>query len=181
MKKYFGFIFMLLVLGTLFCKAPDIFAASNDSEMGNLVVYLDNKTTNETRFKNGLLRKETLSCYRYKYDNEVPNDEYVYLIVRAVVVYQDANGKQLCCAYFDSTFRYNKKLKLSKCLSTSHGISCNDNRYTIDVEARTKNLALDIGGSYGKVTLSHMGMRKDTCKYIFSCNSEGEISRDILL
>lgn len=176
MKKYLGFIFVAFILSFVFCYSSNVLAANLESGVSS-IVHINGKTTNETRFKDGLVRKEIISCRKYDYNAKIPNSTYEYIKVRADVIYTDASGKNIACAYFESIFRYNKKLRLAKCLSTLHGQSCTNNKYSINIFGRTKNLALDIGESFGKIKLYSFGMKKDKCKYIFSCDKDGNILR----
>lgn len=179
MKRYANLILSVLFLIFMSLSYNLCAKSYHDDTMFN-AVYLNEKTVSETRFKDKTIKQETISFYKYDYANIIPDSIYQYLIVRVEIVYMDQYRKPIASGYFESLFRYNKEQQLAKCLSTSHGESCNHNKYSIRVFGRPKNLALDIGECFGKIILFNKSDEKDVCKYIFSCDKDGILLRYIL-
>lgn len=171
----FGLLFLMFGLSnTALC------ASKKDENKKESILLLDGTTVRKVRFSNNLSLAETISCHKYGYDGFAPKNPYQYLMVRAHLVYKDGNDSTVATAYFEATFRYNKELKLAKCLSTSHKEYCSSPKHSINVLARTKNEALDKGGAFCKIVLSQNGISKNTCRYIFSCDENGQLSNHIV-
>lgn len=176
MKKYLKSMFMLgLVLGILF-NSYSILAKKVNPSQAHLIPIKNNSVTEE-KVSDDLVKKETITYFKYNYGDKCGENRYEYVSVRVTINYYNSDGKDIASAYFESNFRYNTALKLVKCLSTSHGQSCSNNKYSIDLSCRTKNLSISIGESFGKVTLKKMLLPKDKSIYIFSCDTEGNVYR----
>lgn len=176
MKKYFCLVILMAILGFIFYNGNNVFAFDGQDGMYKSE-KINGTMINESKFRNGMTKREIIKCYNYDYGDKSSTNFYKYAVARIDVSYIDSNGVVIASAYFESTFRYNEELGRAKCLSTSHGQSQNSDRYTIEIMARTKNLAINVGQSFGKIVLLDTTADSNVCRYIFSCDSKGNISK----
>lgn len=174
MKKPFKTFFVTSFLIMIFFSFPYIFAKKDD-KLQSVLISLENNMVTTEQLSATLTKKETINYFKYKY-GEYDDNPYEYVAVRVTVAYTDADGNLVASGYFESTFMYNKKLNISRCLSTSHGQTCSNEKYSIDVKCRTKNLSMNIGESFGQIRLRKTLLPKDKSIYIFSCDTEGNLS-----
>lgn len=176
MRKYLRAFFVISFLFMMFFNSSNInILAVKAVDAQSALFPLENNRVTEEKLSDSLTKKETITYFKYKY-GDYGNLPYEYVVVRVTVTYADASGASVASGYFESTFMYNSELNLSRCLSTSHGQSCSNDKYTMDLDCRTKNLSMDIGESFGKIRLHKMLLPKDKSIYIFSCDKYGNLS-----
>ena len=184
MKKRLGILFFLWFLGeTLVFNFFNVNAKILESSFfePKLIALSDGASETVTEIKTGINKVEKISCFKYVYKSALAQHGYQYILVRAEVSFSENDGKLLASAYFDSIFRYNEYLKTSKCLSTSHGQRCYSDRYSLQTSCRTKNLAMDMGESFGKVGFyDKLRSVDDVSKFIFSCDEHGNIYKRMI-
>lgn len=183
MKKCFKSLISVFVLvGGLFL-APCILAETQETAttVDERLVKIDSeKIENTTLYGKNIIKKETITCKKYENTGGTVSSPYKYVVARIDVAYNDLEGNTIATAFCESIFRYNPNLELCKCLSTSHGKTCSDEKYSIEVECRTKNLSLEVGESFCKMNFYKSRFKKDKSHYIFSCTKDGELYRRLV-
>lgn len=179
MKKLMTVLLSFVLLGSV-CLLNPVFAEEksvNINQSSSNAEFINDTLVNEKDLSGGIKRKEVVTCLKRSYKGGLSDIPYKYLTVRVDVTYFDSKGKSFASAYLESYFRYSSEFHESKCLSTCHGQSCMNPKYSLGVFARTKNLAYEIGESYGTIKLLYKSMCSDELSYVFSCDYDGNIFR----
>lgn len=124
----------------------------------------------------GITKKAILKHFDYVYDNIDDSNTYKYKTVRHEQEYRDKNGILIASAYMDANFRFNKKTKEARCISTSTCIWTANKDNQITVTGRTLNMTHEKGAGFGEVVYSLNSKIIDKCKLIIMCDYNGQIA-----
>ena len=181
MKKFISCLLVALTMFSFKFYSNACNVNGTDFVNNSDILELERQTSTETMLSNGIKKKENVSYLKYNYGEDFAESGYKYKTVRVEITYCDINShydRVIAASYMEFNFRYNTELNESKCLSTTHGQMCNDNKYSVDVFARTKNLSYESGESFGSIDFIKKGIvskQIDNSDVIFCCDPSGNI------
>lgn len=123
-------------------------------------------------------KREEIHAEECTFGGNLSNSDYKYVKVHKDVAYLDSNTKKtIALADMKSTFRYNTKMHIAKCLSSFARSVVLNPSYSMNVSSRNANKTTDKGSGLMNVEFkSSLGKVLDNTTLEIDCDYKGHVT-----